>query len=99
MNVLAVVSADGGSSRVLSEKLDRGISSPAFTRNGASITFLVADDRSEYPAEVSSRGGGIERLTGGALVVSAMSSSAGHTAASGASGNAPPDAFPRDAGT
>jgi dipeptidyl aminopeptidase/acylaminoacyl peptidase len=99
MNRLAVVPADGGSSRVLSEKLDRGISSPAFTRNGASITFLVADDRSEYPAEVSSRGGGIERLTGGALVVSAMSSAAGHTAALGASDNAPPEVFALDGGS
>src|SRR5205823_3838679 len=34
MNRLAVVPVDGGTSRVLTEKLDRGVASPAFTNDG-----------------------------------------------------------------
>jgi Tol biopolymer transport system component len=50
MNRLAVVPADGGATRILTDKLDRGVSWPAFSPDGGSLLFLVADDRSEYPA-------------------------------------------------
>ncbi len=99
MNHLAVVPADGGPSRVLSEKLDRGASSPVFSRDGASITFVVADDRSEYPAQVPVTGGPIERLIGGPVVVSAVSSKAGHTAALASTDHAPPEVFALEGGS
>ena len=50
MNRMAVISIDGGAPRILADKLDRAVSAPRFARDGSSILFLVADDRSEYPA-------------------------------------------------
>ena len=99
MNRLAVVTAQGGASRVLTQKLDRGVSFPVFTDGAASITFLVADDRSEYPAKIAATGGAVERLTGAPIVVSALSTAGGHTAALSASDNAPPEVFALEGGS
>ncbi|MFL6351236.1 MAG: prolyl oligopeptidase family serine peptidase [Bryobacteraceae bacterium] len=99
MNRVAVVSTDGGTPRVLTQKLDRGVSFPVFTNDGASVMFVVADDRSEYPARVASLGGAVERLTGGAIVVSALSAAGGHTAALVASDQGPPEVFAVDGGS
>ena len=65
MEHLALVPSDGSAApqRIASvEALDRGVSSPMFTPDGAAITFLVADDRSVYPARVSVHGGAVEKL-------------------------------------
>jgi len=72
MNRLAVVAAIGGAPQILAEKLDRGVSAPRFTRDGSAILFLVADDRSEYPARIAASGGGIEPLVKGKMMVSSM---------------------------
>lgn len=93
MNRLAVVPPSGGPSRVLTEKLDRGVSFPVFTADGASLIFLVASDRSEYPAKVSLKGGAVERLVGAAVVLSALSAGGSHTAALAATDGAPAEVF------
>jgi dipeptidyl aminopeptidase/acylaminoacyl peptidase len=86
MNRLAVVPASGGPPRVLTQALDRGVSLPAFAADGESLLFVVADDRSEYPARISlqapigSKEGTAERLIGSSLVVEALHTAAGHTA-------------------
>ncbi len=80
LNRLAVVSADSGTAKVLTEALDRGVSDPEFTRDGTSILFVVADDRSEYPASVPANGGAVQRLVTDPLVASRVSSQNGHTA-------------------
>ncbi|MBS1850433.1 MAG: S9 family peptidase [Acidobacteria bacterium] len=80
MNRLAVVNVSDGTSRVLTDRFDRGISAPEFTGDGAAIDFIVPDDRSEYPARVAVKGGAVERLLEGKLVVSAKSTAGGHTA-------------------
>jgi len=80
MNRLAVANVSEATSRILTEKLDRGVSSPKFTLDGSAIEFLVADDRSEYLAKISVNGGAVERLVNGELEVDAKSSAAGHTA-------------------
>jgi dipeptidyl aminopeptidase/acylaminoacyl peptidase len=72
MNRLAVVAVSGGAPTVLVDRLDRGISAPRFSRDGSEILFLVADDRSEYPARIPAGGGEMQRMIGGQLVVSAM---------------------------
>jgi dipeptidyl aminopeptidase/acylaminoacyl peptidase len=61
-NKLAVVPADGGEPRVLTEKLDRAVSAPAFSEDGQSVTVLVTDDRSEYLASVALSDGSVKRL-------------------------------------
>ena len=42
LNRLAVVPADGGAPRVVTEKLDRSISRPVFSADGASVCVLVS---------------------------------------------------------
>ncbi len=78
MNRLAVVPAAGGPAQLLTKDLDRGVSSPTFMEDGRSIAFLVADDRSEYPAEVAVSGGEVKRLLGQPSVVSSLSCRKGH---------------------
>ncbi|MGA8029241.1 MAG: S9 family peptidase [Bryobacteraceae bacterium] len=93
MDRLATVPAAGGASRVITEKLDRGVASPAFSSDGASVFFLVADDRSNYPAKTAVDGQGIERLFGRPIVVSHLSSRGGHTAVVTSTDDAPPEVF------
>ena len=67
---LAVVPAAGGETRVLTETLDRGVSSPVFTADGRAIVVTVADDRTVYLARVPVEGSGVERVLDGPRVVS-----------------------------
>ena len=104
MSVLAVVPAAGGSSRVLTEKFDRGVSSPEFTHDSSAVTVLVADDRREYPAKISVSGGpggpsgNVERLTDSGLVVSQQSSAGGHTAVLASSDSSAPEIYALESG-
>ncbi len=71
---LAVVPAAGGQARVLTQGLDRDVSDPiAWSPDGRSLTFVVADDRVEYLGRVSANGGQVEKLTTGRRVVSSPS--------------------------
>jgi dipeptidyl aminopeptidase/acylaminoacyl peptidase len=96
---LAVVPADGGEPRLLTEKLDRNVTFPEFTEDGKAIVFLVADDRSEYPARISVSGGAIEKLLAPGRVVSSPSRAGGHTAVLSASDQAAPEVFAMEGGS
>ena len=71
-NRLAVVPVAGGEPKLLADKLDRPVSAPRFTPDGASILFLIADDRSEYPARISASGGEVQRLVQNPGVISTV---------------------------
>lgn len=65
MERLATVPSDGSAAPALvkaAADLDRGVASPRFGEDSASLTFLVADDRSQYPARVRLSGGAVEKL-------------------------------------
>ncbi|HEX3684072.1 MAG TPA: S9 family peptidase [Bryobacteraceae bacterium] len=98
MDRLAVVPAAGGASRVLTQSLDRGVSFPVFAADGNSLLFVVADDRSEYPARVALAGGAVERLVGSPLVLERLTSKAGHTAVLCATDAAPTEVCALDDG-
>jgi dipeptidyl aminopeptidase/acylaminoacyl peptidase len=104
MSILAVVPAAGGSPRALSEKFDRGVSSPEFTPDSSTVTVLVADDRREYPAKISVSGspsgpsGNVERLTDSGLVVSQQSTAGGHTAVLASSDTSAPEIYALESG-
>jgi dipeptidyl aminopeptidase/acylaminoacyl peptidase len=70
---LAVVSASGGEPRVLTAALDRAVSEPQWSADGHSITVLVEDDRSVYPARVDLAGGSVTRTLPGSFVASSIS--------------------------
>ena len=96
MERLAVVETGGGSGPTLVKAvadLDRGVSAPRFTADGASLSFLVADDRSVYPARVRLSGGAVERLMQPPAVVSNPSVSKGCSVLLGGGDNKPPEVF------
>jgi dipeptidyl aminopeptidase/acylaminoacyl peptidase len=67
---LAVIPASGGEPRTLTDALDRPVSSPVWSADGRSITFVVVDDRAQHLARVPGSGGAVERLVQGRRVVS-----------------------------
>jgi len=77
---LCILPAAGGTTRVLTDKLDRAVMSYAFLNN-STIGIAVEDDRVIYPAQVEVLNGAITRDAAGELsVVSELSSAGGHTA-------------------
>jgi dipeptidyl aminopeptidase/acylaminoacyl peptidase len=69
---LAVIPAEGGTPRILTDKLDRGVREPAWTDDGASIRVLVTDDREDYVATVDVATGTLARVTKERNVVSSV---------------------------
>jgi dipeptidyl aminopeptidase/acylaminoacyl peptidase len=62
---LSVVSADGGTPRILTRSLDRNVMAPVWARNGRAIYFLVEDDRNQHLARIDTGSNNIERLVDG----------------------------------
>jgi len=79
-DILAVAELPSGRVRELTRALDRAVVSPKFTADGSAIEFAVEDDGVQYPASVALAGGAITRLAN-SLVVTEITSAAGHTAA------------------
>ena len=78
MQHLTFVSADGNSAPTrfkATEDLDRGVSNPKFSADGKSITFLVTDNRSVYPAKASLAGGNVEKLMNPPIVIGSWNQS------------------------
>jgi dipeptidyl aminopeptidase/acylaminoacyl peptidase len=90
---LAVIPAAGGSPRTLTEKIDRGVSSPQFTSDSSAVTFLVANDRREYPEQISVTGGSPKRLSDSELIVYEQCVAGGHTAVLASGDNLAPEIF------
>jgi dipeptidyl aminopeptidase/acylaminoacyl peptidase len=73
MSRLTLVMADGSGTPTrfkATEDLDRGVSNHRFSADGKSITFLVTDNRSVYPARANLAGGSAEKLMNPPIVVS-----------------------------
>jgi dipeptidyl aminopeptidase/acylaminoacyl peptidase len=84
MERLAMVPSDGSSAPVqvkASAALDRGVSQPRFSADGKSITVMVADDMSVYPARVPLSGGNVERLMASPIVISSPTAAGSCSAA------------------
>jgi dipeptidyl aminopeptidase/acylaminoacyl peptidase len=73
MEHLATVASDGSAAPMrlkAVEDLDRGVSNPRFSADGTSITFLVTDDQSVYPARAPLAGGPLQKLMKPPVLVS-----------------------------
>lgn len=82
MDHLTLVASDGSRTPTrfkATEDLDRGVSTPRFSTDGRSITFLVTDDRSVYPARANVSGGPAEKLIKPPIVMSSWNSAGGRT--------------------
>ena len=73
---LAVIPAEGGTSRTLTDTLDRPVTGAVWSRDSRMLTFTIVDDRSQYIARIPAAGGAIERLTQARRVVGNASPSA-----------------------
>ena len=83
MEHLTIVASDGSSApaRVkATEDLDRGVSTPRFSADGASITALVADDRSVYPIRVTLATNRVDKLMTPPVVISSPTVAGGCSA-------------------
>ena len=73
-NTLAAIPATGGEARLIATSLDRPVRQPRWSKDGSSITFIVVDDRSQYPARVAVSGAGrVERLVTAKSVIGNLS--------------------------
>ena len=70
---LMVVPAAGGAPSGLTSSLDRPVSSPVWSRDGASLTFVVVDDRSQHVARVPAAGGSAQKVVQGRQVIERLS--------------------------
>ncbi len=69
---LAVASAEGGESRILTKELDRNPSSPRWSDDGAWIWFGLEDSAENHLARIRPDGSGLERPVSGALAAGAF---------------------------
>jgi dipeptidyl aminopeptidase/acylaminoacyl peptidase len=99
-NRLAVIPAAGGQPRFLAESLDRPIRQPQWEEGGTSLAVVVVDDRSQYPARVSLKDGGVQRLVTAKSVITSLSAGVpdGAYAALVATDTEPPEVAALEAG-
>ncbi len=63
--ILALVSKDGGTPRLLSKDLDRPVRTPRWSADASSVAVLVADDRKSLPVIFSIKDGSMKKLAEG----------------------------------
>jgi dipeptidyl aminopeptidase/acylaminoacyl peptidase len=95
---LAIVPADGGPPRVLTEALDRGVSVATFVDDGKNILVTVTDDRTVYLAKVPASGGPVQRIVSGPRVIGQPSHAKGHIVATSAASIEPGELYAVDGG-
>ena len=69
-NHLAIIPAEGGTARVLTENLDRNVSNPRFSPDGRSIWFILEDAGESQLASISPDGRNLVRVVAGDVSVS-----------------------------
>jgi dipeptidyl aminopeptidase/acylaminoacyl peptidase len=70
---VAVIPSAGGAPKVLTPGLDRQVISPSWSSDGASVFFLLEDDRVYHLAKVPPGGGPVERVVEGRQAISDLS--------------------------
>ena len=67
---LAVIPASGGPPRILTQALDRPVSSITWSHDGSALYFVVVDDRAQHLARVPAAGGRVDKVVDGRMVIS-----------------------------
>jgi dipeptidyl aminopeptidase/acylaminoacyl peptidase len=97
---VAVIPVAGGEPRILTEALDRPVTSPRWTADGTGLIFLVTDDRTQYVARMKATGGPVEKLTTGPRVVQSLAlGPAGKIAVLGSTATEMPEIHALETGT
>ena len=92
----AVVTLDGKISYPAA-RLDRSVREPIYSADGQ-LSYLVADDRNRYPAEVELAGNGARRLLTQQGAVMGWDQAAGHTAVLYTNDSAPAEIYALESG-
>ncbi len=71
-NTIAVIPSHGGAPRLLATSLDRDVSDLHWSHDGATIAFLLGDDRAVHLARVAIADGSVTRLLTGRRVVTSF---------------------------
>lgn len=66
---LAVVPASGGAPKILSEALDRNISTPRWSADGKTLYFLLEENGKQVLASISPSGSGFKRVVDGEVSI------------------------------
>jgi dipeptidyl aminopeptidase/acylaminoacyl peptidase len=92
--VTAGANALGGTApQVLTDSLDRAISSYVFNKDSATITATIDDDTTSYPITINTRTRAIKKLSQGLAIVTDLSSAAGHTAVLSSNDTSPTEVY------
>jgi len=70
---LALAAAKGGSTKVLTKKLDRSVSNIKFSDDGKSIYFIYNDSGARHLAKIASKGGSVKKVITGPRIVRSYS--------------------------
>ncbi len=95
---LSIVAVSGGSPTVLTERLDRALSSPAMAADGGSVNAIIEDDGVEVPVSVRLDTGKVERRIDGKLSATALCSGGGHVAAAVSTDSTVPEIYAIESG-
>jgi dipeptidyl aminopeptidase/acylaminoacyl peptidase len=91
---LAIIkTTPGATPQVLTDSLDRGVSSYVFNKESATITATIDDDTTAYPVRVNMRTRAIRKLSQGPSVVSDLNAAAGHTAVLSSNDTSPTEVY------
>lgn len=98
MERLAIVPAAGGAPEVIAATAKTGTGAPVFGADSKSLVTTIGEDRVDYVAEVSLKGGDVKRLTGEQGVAGSLSAAAGHVALVWTTDMAAPEIYALDGG-
>jgi dipeptidyl aminopeptidase/acylaminoacyl peptidase len=85
--------AAGATPQVLTDSLDRAVTSYAFNKDSTEITATIDDDTTAYPITLNTRTHAIKKLSQGPAVVSNLVSAAGHTAVLASNDTSPTEVY------
>ena len=92
--VTAGANAPGGTApQVLTDSLDRAISSYVFNKDSTTITATIDDDTTSYPITINTRTRAIKKLSQGLAIVTDLSCAAGHTAVLSSNDTSPTEVY------
>lgn len=96
---IAIVAASGGPLKVLTEPLDRALSSPAPTADEGAVNAILEDDGSDLPVTVRLDTGRVERSVIGKLSASGLCSGGGHVAVVASTDRTVPEVYALEHGS
>jgi dipeptidyl aminopeptidase/acylaminoacyl peptidase len=83
----------GAAPEVLTDSLDRAVSEYGFNKDPSSITVVMEDDTTAYPAVVNTRTHSVKKFPQGLSIVSGLSVANGHTALLSSNDTSPAEVY------